>query len=217
MSAMPDIGMPHDLPFAAPYGLEDRGHHTVGPNAIVQTRAALDELAGAGKRRAVFEASGFGFLSERDADGMVEARIVNALNDEIGRQLDAKTAHAVMRRAGELTGDYILAHRIPRQAQWLLKLVPRAFSQRLLIAAIARNAWTFAGQARVDVGGDFIAIHDNPICLGKVGFSSCIWHAAVFRRLFQTLVDRAISIHETECVGWGSDVCRFEIVRVTRT
>lgn len=187
---------------------------TVGPNAIIQTRTALDALVGADKRRAIFDAAGLERFADEDPDAMVEASTVNALNRQIAARLDAETAHAVMKRAGELTGDYILANRIPKAAQWLLKQLPGNIAQRALMAAIARNAWTFAGNARVERGAGFIAIHDNPICLGKAGFSSCIWHAAVFRRLFQTLVDPAITIQETECVGWGSDVCRFEIVRV---
>lgn len=214
MSAMPDAGTLDARPFADTPGDDvTEGRHTVGPNAVIQTRAALDEIAGVNARRTIFAASGFGFLSERDPDGMVEARIVNALNYEVAAQLDPQTAHAVLRRAGELTGDYILANRIPKPAQGLLKRLPGPLAQRLLMAAIAKNAWTFAGHARIETGPDFIAIHDNPICLGKVGFSSCIWHAAVFRRLFTTLVDPAITIHETECVGWGGEACRFEIVR----
>lgn len=186
---------------------------TIGPNAIIQTRTALDELAGSGTRRAVFAAAGLERFADTDPDAMVDADIVNALNRQVAAKLNAKTAHAVMKRAGELTGDYILANRIPKAAQWLLKHLPRNLAQPILVAAIARNAWTFAGNARVEKGRDFIAVHDNPICLGKVGFSSCTWHAAVFRRLFQTLVDPAITIRETECVGWGSEMCRFEIVR----
>lgn len=187
---------------------------TVGPNAIIQTRSALDALAGKPARRVIFGAAGLERFADTDPDAMVEADIVNALNRQIAVQLDAKTAHAVMKRAGEMTGDYILANRIPKAAQWVLKHLPADMAQSILLTAIARNAWTFAGHARVETGRDFIAIHDNPICLGKVGFSSCIWHAAVFRRLFQILIDPAITIHETECVGWGSDVCRFVIVRV---
>lgn len=186
----------------------------VGPNAIIQTRTALDELAGSDARRAIFGAAGLERFTDTDPDAMVDAGIVNALNRQIAARLDAKTADAVMKRAGELTGDYILANRIPKAAQWLLKHLPSDVAQRVLLAAIARNAWTFAGNARVDKGPDFIAIHDNPICLGRNGFSSCIWHAAVFRRLFQTLVDPAITIHETECAGRGGRMCRFEIVRV---
>lgn len=213
MSAMPDAGTLDARPFADAADGFASGRHTVGPNAIIQTRAALDEIVGMARRRAVFAGAGLGFLFERDPDGMVDARIVNALNYEIAARLDPEAAHAVMKRAGEMTGDYILANRIPEPAQWLLKRLPRPLAQRLLMAAIAKNAWTFAGHARIETGPAFIAIHDNPICLGKVGFSSCIWHAAVFRRLFTTLVDPAITIHETECVGWGGEACRFEIVK----
>lgn len=216
MSALPDDSVIDTEPFgwAKRHGARNAGPNLVGPNAIIQTRHALDELAGLAKRQEIFAASGFGFLSDRDPSAMVEADIVNALNYEIGAQLPADRAHAVMKRAGELTAQYILANRIPRAAQWLLRALPARLAQPILLRAIAANAWTFAGQARVDVSGRRIAIYDNPICLAKIGFSSCVWHSAVFRTLFQTLVDRRITIHETECVGWGAQACTFEIVRI---
>ncbi|WP_306120604.1 MULTISPECIES: bacteriochlorophyll 4-vinyl reductase [unclassified Roseitalea] len=214
MSAMPDAGTLDARPFAEPAGAGvSAGRHTVGPNAIIQTRAALDQIAGAGARQAILAAAGLASLSERDPDGMVEADIVNALNGEIAARLDAATAAAVMERAGALTGDYILANRIPGAAKRLLALLPAPLARRMLIRAIAGNAWTFAGQAQIDTGADFIAINANPLCLGRSGFSSCIWHVAVFRRLFTALVDPAMTIHETECVGHGGEACRFGIVK----
>jgi len=137
MSAMPDAGTLDARPFAGTAGDGmSAGRHTVGPNAIIQTLAALDEIVGIGRRRAIFGTSGHGAFADHNPDGMVEARIVNGLNYEIAARLDPETAHAVMKRAGEMTGDYILANRIPKPAQWLLRRLPRALAQRLLMAAI---------------------------------------------------------------------------------
>ena len=77
--------------------------------------------------------------------------------------------------------------------------------------AIAKNAWTFAGQAPVETGADWILIHDNPISQGGLGFSRCEWHVAVFSRLFATLVDPGIRVTETHCAGHGSEGCRFTV------
>ena len=214
MSAMPGAGTLDAMPFADAVDQATGFRHRLGATAIIQTRAALDEQVGVAARRAIFEACGPGVLDDLDPDGMVEARVINALNYEIGAQLGPEAAHAVMKRAGELAGDAFLADRIAKPLQWLLKALPRGLAQRLLMTVIARNAVVFAGQAHIETGSDFISVHDNPICLSQVGYSSCIWHAALFHRVFTILVDPRITIHETECVGWGSEMCKFEIVRV---
>lgn len=183
----------------------------VGPNAIIQTREALDALCGIARRTAIFQHAGLGALGNDGLRDLVDVGHVNGLNQAIGQRLQPPKAHAVLRRAGELTGAYILQNRIPKPAHRLLKALPRAIAQRLLMKAISRNAWTFAGQARVETGADWILIHTNPICQGGLGFSCCEWHVAVFLRLFQTLVDPRIHIYETHCTGQGSEGCRFTI------
>ena len=183
----------------------------VGPNAIIQTRKALNTLCGIARRSAIFEQAGLGALGDDRLCDLVDVGQVNALNQAIGQRLQPPLAHAVLRRAGELTGAYVLENRIPKPAHQLLKALPRAIAQRLLMKAIARNAWTFAGQARVETGADWILIHANPICQGRLGFSCCEWHVAVFSRLFRTLVDPRIRIHETHCNGQGSEGCRFTV------
>lgn len=189
----------------------DLAANKVGPNAIIQTREALDALCGIAGRAAIFGHARLGALRDDGTRDLVDVGQVNALNQTIGQRLQPLVAHAVLRRAGELTGAYILENRIPNPAHRLLKTLPRAIAQRLLMKAIARNAWTFAGQARVETGADWILIHANPICQGGHGFSRCEWHVAVFLRLFQTLVDPRIRICETHCTGHGSEGCRFTV------
>ena len=48
------------------------------------------------------------------------------------------------------TGDYLLAHRIPKPVQALLKRLPAPLAARVLLAAITRHAWTFAGSGRFE-------------------------------------------------------------------
>lgn len=185
----------------------------VGPNAILQTRAALDELCGYTKRDEIFDHAGLGWLTDRDLHDMVPAHTVNLLNCAVRDCLSWDRAEAVMARAGTLTADYIIANRIPGAAQKLLAILPERLAVKVLLKAIARNAWTFAGSSSVVVSGRTISIHNNPICLGSLGFDGCIWHCAVFSRLFQRLIDDRIEIRETECFGMGGLACVFEIER----
>ncbi|MCU0829994.1 MAG: bacteriochlorophyll 4-vinyl reductase [Rhizobiaceae bacterium] len=189
--------------------------HRVGPNAIIQTRAALDALCGIGARCLIFNAAGLQAWQADDPADMVPADIINQLNSEIGRGLPMAQAQAVMREAGRRTGDYILANRIPAAAQAVLTRLPRRIALRLLLKAVTRNAWTFAGSARVTSGmkgnAGWIAIEGNPICLGRSGFDHCHWHEAVFMRLFEALVSPHVMVRETACMGSGAPACRFEI------
>jgi divinyl protochlorophyllide a 8-vinyl-reductase len=189
----------------------DLAANRVGPNAIIQTREALDALCGIARRTEIFEHARLGALGDYELRDLVDVSQVNALNAAIGQRLQPWLAHAVLRCAGELTGAYVLENRIPRPAHRLLQALPGPIAQRLLMKAIGKNAWTFAGQARVETGADWILIHNNPICQGGLGFSRCEWHVAVFLRLFRTLVGPSIRISETGCAGQGSDGCRFTV------
>ncbi len=185
--------------------------HRVGPNAIIQTRHALDHFCGAATGAAIFSAARLGAWIASDPGEMVGAQYVNALNRQIALALPAPVAEAVLRDAGRRTGDYILANRIPKLAQRVLRMLPRRLAQRVLIKAIAANAWTFAGQARIETGANFIAILDNPVCLGRQGFDGCVWHEAVIQRLFEALVDPHALVVETMCTGRGDPACRFVV------
>jgi divinyl protochlorophyllide a 8-vinyl-reductase len=124
------------------------------------------------------------------------------------------------RAAGFATGDYILAHRIPKSAQQVLSLLPAPLAARALSTAIARHAWTFAGSGAFRVVDPWtFEIDDNPLVRGEHGLAPlCHWHAAVFERLYATLVHRDVRCVETRCGAQpGSHVCRFEVVRRPRS
>jgi divinyl protochlorophyllide a 8-vinyl-reductase len=192
------------------------GVHRVGPNAIIQTRDVLDDACGVALRRRILDEAGLRLWQMQDPAGMVSADDVNALNARIAALLPEAQAAAVLDEAGQRTGDYIMAHRIPAVAQIVLRMLPARLSLRLLLKAVTQHAWTFAGSALVTSDADWrghgwIRIEDNPICTARSGFAACIWHEAVFRRLFSTLVSHRIRVRETQCTGRGDGACLFEI------
>ncbi|MEL6921603.1 MAG: bacteriochlorophyll 4-vinyl reductase, partial [Pseudomonadota bacterium] len=142
---------------------------------------------------------------------MVDAGCVNALNRAVLAEFGCDRATSIARDAGHRTGRYILEHRIPNLAQSALVRLPKRLAVRLLLKAIEKNAWTFAGSARVEVGADWIAIHDNPVCMGRLGYAGCVWHEAVLATLFSRIAGRGVASRETHCVGSGNPYCRFEI------
>jgi divinyl protochlorophyllide a 8-vinyl-reductase len=146
-----------------------------------------------------------------DAGLMAEgpaARLHQALRRD--RPADAAQLAA---QAGARTADYILAHRIPRVAQTVLRLLPRSAALPILSRAIARHAWTFAGSGQFTlIGPGLFQIAANPIVAGESAHRPlCHWHAAVFERLFRVLVDDRLRATEIACCACGDPACRFHV------
>lgn len=182
----------------------------IGPNAVIQMGEALRAYAGREFQRDVFVRAGLQrYLDELPAAMIPQDEaiaIFRTLYQDAGVSLH--DANAIARDAGLRTGDYILANRIPRIAQTVLKRLPKALAARALLGAIGKHSWTFAGSGR------FSAKYGRPLVIeiaaNPLAFDHCAWHCAVFERLFGALVSRhahAVCVRPTPN---GSD-CRFEI------
>lgn len=155
----------------------------IGPNAILQLLPVLDDACGRTGRDRLL--SGID-LPPPDA-GMWPEAACRAAHLAVWQGCGDQ-AGAILARAGQGTADYILAHRIPGPAQTLIRALPASLGARLLTAAIARHAWTFAGSGRFGIAARApltLEIADNPLSFPG---HPCHWHAAVFARLYQTLV-----------------------------
>ena len=186
----------------------------IGPNAVIQVAAATDRLGREVTER-LFRAAGLARYLDTPPQTMIPVEEVCALHRELHRAFQPAPAEAIFREAGVRTADYLLAHRIPKPVQAVLKLLPATLASRLLLTAIARNAWTFTG------GGTFawtaghpatITLLDTPIASAATpGSSGCCYYAATFERLFRVLVHRDTVVTETACASTGAEACRFEI------
>lgn len=181
----------------------------VGPNAILQTLAAVERLAGPARSAQLLRAAGLP-PAGAGADELVAASDVRCLNDCLRRGLGDETALVVLREAGRRTADYLLAHRIPGPAQALLRHLPPMVAGHCLLGAIARNSWTFAGPARVEMVRGArrarLTIDDNPLAFGP-----CAWHEAVFERLLTALAGPRARACELACCRDGAAACTFEL------
>jgi divinyl protochlorophyllide a 8-vinyl-reductase len=187
----------------------------IGPNAATQLLAAL---RGAGLERFaadLFMDAGVPVWLHRPPADMVDAAEVAKLHHTLRARLPIAVADAVLAQAGRLTADYLLAHRIPKLAQRVLRLLPARLAAMALVPAIRSHAWTFAGAGLVSarVGRHVVIdIAGNPLCRGLSDSEPiCAWHRAVFQRLFTELVSRDASVVETRCEARGDPSCRFEI------
>jgi divinyl protochlorophyllide a 8-vinyl-reductase len=185
----------------------------IGPNAVIQlgeTLAAHNESLLA---REVYLAAGHPEWLAHPPQEMVDERPVAQLHAALRRLAPPEVARDYAREAGMRTGDYILAHRIPKLAQTVLKLMPAPIAARMLTKAITAHAWTFAGSGKFSakVGRTVtFEIAANPLCAGEhADHHVCVWHASVFQRLFQVLVSPYTRVTEITCGARGDDCCRF--------
>lgn len=185
--------------------------YRIGPNAVTRLAEALGPAAAP----ALFGAAGCTDLLAHPPRHMVDERVVARLHRTLRRDWPAGEADAVARRAGSLTADYLLAHRIPKPAQSILTLLPASLAVRMLLTAIGRHAWTFAGSgtfSAVPGHPTVIRIADNPTCRGEDSdHPVCHYHAAVFERLLRVLVHPQAAVTETACCAQGGDACVFDI------
>jgi divinyl protochlorophyllide a 8-vinyl-reductase len=192
----------------------DNGHR-IGPNAIVRVVEALSVLEDDAASDTILAGPPFDGYRRHGPDAMVPEAHVTALQAALYEHLPAARARAVNLEAGRLTGDYLLGHRIPRAAQALLKRLPKGYAGRLLLRAIGRHTWTFAGSGSVALEPGppvTITIRQCPLCRQLTRAEPvCDFYAATFERLYRTLVAPNAQARERACQAQGHEACVFEI------
>lgn len=188
----------------------------IGPNAITRMAQALDRHDGATVCRQIFAAAGLERHLDHPPAGMVNEMDVAWLHHIVVEKCGAREAEAISRDAGYLTADYLLAHRIPRAAQCILRRLPRAWSARVLTGAIARHAWTFAGSGRFtcEFGkGLQMKIEGSPVCrLLRTASPACAYYSATFEHVFAAILGPLVRVTETACEARGDALCTFRVV-----
>ena len=191
----------------------------IGPNAITRLAQAAEGAMGREATRGLFSAAGLDRHLASPPQHMVPERDVTALHRALRERVGAAQAALLAREAGHLTAEYLLANRIPRPVQWLLRALPPWPAARILCAAIGRHAWTFTGSGsfRVLPGRPLrLEIRDGPIALAALPHAggeapACDYYAATFATLFRKLVSPHAQVSETQCSALGAEACIFEI------
>jgi divinyl protochlorophyllide a 8-vinyl-reductase len=190
----------------------------IGPNAITRVAEAAMQRFGQQATARLFESAGLGHCLTAPPDAMVAEAEVRSLHDALRAQYGLETAGELARDAGRRTAHYLLANRIPRPLQAVLRRMPAALAARVLLMAIRRNAWTFVGSGRfqADAGGlrgpALLSVQDNPLCRGlHLPVPACDFYAATFGELFRALVHPRSAVVEVACEARGDPACRFEI------
>ena len=191
----------------------------IGPNAITRLAEAMPGRVGASVTREVFVRAGLVHHLLAPPHDMVDETDVRRLHGALRATVGEAAAQGLAREAGTLTAQYLLAHRIPGPVQTLLKLLPARLAARVLLAAIARHAWTFAGSGAFSHSCSWRAgppatlrIRNNPLCRDLATESpACAYYAATFEHLFGQLVHRNSRISEVACEACGAEACVFQV------
>jgi divinyl protochlorophyllide a 8-vinyl-reductase len=191
------------------------GAHRIGPNAVTRVADALREHLDEKEVARLFELAGIVQYLDDPPQQMVDEREVTRLHQVLRSQLGLPEALQISRMAGVLTGDYLLAHRIPSGVQTLLSFLPARLASRVLIGAIQRHSWTFSGSGELRAKKSFppeLAIAGCCICRGaRMEESICDYYAAAIERLFRVLVHPGSTVSEAHCQATGADACVFRI------
>lgn len=190
-------------------------HGRIGPNAITRVAEALEAEAGATVRAEIFARAGLSIYLREPPREMVDERDVISLHTVLRASLPAEVVRRVNRDAGARTGAYLLGNRIPRPVQILLRALPAPLAARVLVAAIGRHAWTFAGSACFHGQGRpaGFSLAGCPICRGaRASEPCCDFYAATFEHRFRALVHRDARVRETACTACGDPTCQFDAV-----
>ncbi len=182
----------------------------VGPNAVIQLvealRAAPDTV---GAAEHVFSQAGFPRFLRSPPSDMIDEAIPARLFAALWRELPPAMAAAIAHDAGRRTGAYVLANRIPSAARWVLRALPPRLAAPLLLKAIRKHAWTFAGSGTCRVASGrpcVVTIEHNPLAM-----PGGAWHVGVFECLFRALVSRKAVVRYIDNPSDGVAICRFEI------
>lgn len=190
----------------------------IGPNAILQLVAALRERAGEGVVAAVLERAGLADRAHRPIEGLVPVAEVRALHAALHELVGTRTARLLAAEAGRRTAAYLEAQRIPGLFRRLLAVLPKPLRRRLLLAAIARNAWTFTGSGRFAILAGAparLSIEPCPLCPERGAGLGCLYYAATFETLLRDLVDPRTRVEPAACGAAGSRRCELRIERLS--
>lgn len=182
----------------------------IGPNALIQTVRSLRETVSDRQLMTILHQAKQEYLLHETVTGMVDERAFAELVAALAAQLGLAQARQVLWRAGELTAGYLLQHRIPQPFQWLLRPLPNRLALKLLLLAISKHAWTFAGSGsfQYEVGQQARLTVTSPI---RPGEAVCGFYGGTFAHLIRVLIDTQAQVETKVSASDGWARCIYLI------
>lgn len=180
----------------------------IGPNSIIQTVAALEARYGKTEADARLTIAGQGHLIGNLPSEMVEEEKFHDLVKSLDKDLDPGVLAELLNDSGQRTAAYLLKVRIPGFFQKLLKPLPPGLAFKLLLFAISKNAWTFAGS-----GAFSYTTGKTPVITVKVTYPAIPvvgnFYLGTFTKLLKELVNPDTIIDASITGTSGNITCRY--------
>lgn len=172
-------------------------------------------MRGRGVTADVFAAAGLSAALVHPPTAMVPEADVTRLHQALRGMLGIDLARRVGAEAGRRTAAYLLGHRVPRPLVVLLPRLPAWLSARILLSAVSKHSWTFAGSAAFTAHAarpTEIALAGCAICRGAHEPTPlCDYYGETLAGLFRALVARDCAALQVSCAAAGARACRFEL------
>ncbi|MEI7645943.1 MAG: bacteriochlorophyll 4-vinyl reductase [Chloroflexales bacterium] len=187
----------------------------IGPNAIIQTIAALREVYAPEELRTLLAGEAEGYLSQLPHEMIPEVQF-HELVELLTARLGVERACEILLRSGERTADYVRANRIPALIRTVLGLLPAPISLRVFLPAISKHAWTFAGSGAFSfsLGRTPSVSIGRPVGQDTTGIAAvlCRYYCGAFTQMLRRVVSPRISLREVACQARNSSACVYQIV-----
>lgn len=187
----------------------------IGPNAILRFVEVVAAATDAGTAQALLAAAGLPYHLAALPTAMVDEREVVALHRAALERLGLALTLDYAAEAGQRTAHYLLANRIPKPAQAILRVLPPTLASRVLLGAIGAHAWTFAGSGRLHIAHGHpvtVDIVGGPIPLaGAAAISLGRYYGATFATLYRSLVSSRTRVADRIAKVGTDDACRLSL------
>jgi divinyl protochlorophyllide a 8-vinyl-reductase len=180
----------------------------IGPNSIIQTVGALETAYGKPEAEKILGKIGQGHWIGNLPTEMTEESKFHALVTSLEKEIGEKATAGILKESGERTAKYLLRVRIPAPFQKIVKLLPAGLAFRLLLFAISKNAWTFAGSGEFSYGSK-----PYPNIIVKVTFPSLPvvgnFYLGTFSALLTELVNPDTTIRPDIRKEGNAIICKY--------
>ncbi|HKK94280.1 MAG TPA: bacteriochlorophyll 4-vinyl reductase [Longimicrobiales bacterium] len=204
----------------------------IGPNAVTRTLEAVTERLGGGIAKTLREAAG---VPASIPEVMIPEQWFERLVAELRSRTSEATSREILHAAGAATAAYVRRNRIPAPARGLLRVLPARMALPILLAAVRRHAWTFAGRGTFAHVDGHLVLSDPPTCrAASEGHAAPDSHTpgtvheparsrglggAYYEAAFEGILSLAapdVRVREVACIRAGAPACRFRLDRLPR-
>jgi divinyl protochlorophyllide a 8-vinyl-reductase len=180
----------------------------IGPNSIIQTVAALEAKYGRSEAEAILRRAGQGGWISNLPSEMTEESKFHELVCSLEKELGEKNTASILEDSGRRTAAYLLRVRIPGFFQKILKPLPPGMAFKLLLFAISKNAWTFAGSGEFSYSSG-----KQPVITVRVTYPSLPvvgnFYLGTFETLLEELVNAKTAIASSIEKKGGAILCTY--------